>query len=191
ERVIDIVPCAERVKFTSSGTEATMMAFRLARAFTGRTRIVKFEGQFHGWHDYVTAGVQPPFDVPNSSGVPAETLSTMVVVPSNDIDAVRKALAGRDVAAVILEPAGGSGGAIPTRPGFLQALREATRATDTLLIFDEVVSGFRSAPGGEQQHSGVTPDLCSLAKILAGGLPGGAVAGRADVLARLEFRDDP
>lgn len=190
-KVIELVPCAERVKFTSSGTEATMMAMRLARAHTGRKKIAKFQGHFHGWHDYATAGVRPPFDTPTSAGVPAETLSTVVVLPPNDIDAVRAALASREVAAVILEPGGASNASVPTRPGFLQALREATRETDTLLIFDEVVTGFRYAPGGAQQRYGVTPDLCSLAKILAGGLPGGAVAGRTDVLGRLEFRDDP
>ena len=188
--VCDMVPCAERVKLLSSGTEASMMALRLARAYTGRTKILKFEGHFHGWHDYVTAGVRPPFDIPTSVGIPKEVLGTVVVVPPNDIRSVQAVLRGQDVAAVILEPAGASTGLIPTRPGFLAELREVTRQTGTLLIFDEVVTGFRMAPGGAQEYYGVIPDLCILAKALVGGLPGGAIAGRKDIMALFEFSDD-
>jgi glutamate-1-semialdehyde 2,1-aminomutase len=189
--VRDLVPCAEEVKFTSSGTEATLVAFRLARAYTGRKKILKFTGHFHGWHDYATLGVTPPFDAPTSLGIPAEIAETMVVVPANDDEAVRRALEAGDVAAVILEPSGGFHGVLPVKPGFHQELRELTRATETLLIFDEVITGFRWAPGGAQEYYGVTPDLSTHAKVLAGGLPGGAVVGRADAMNILAFPQDP
>ena len=179
-----IVPSAERVKFTSSGTEATMMAMRLARAFSGKAIIVKMRGHFHGWHDYATVAMQPPWDQPASRGVPAEVQQTMRAVPPGDLVALEAALAPGDVAAVILLCNG-----LGTE--FLGQVRELTRRLGVLLIFDEVVTGFRYAPGGAQEHFGVTPDLTSLAKILAGGYPGGAVAGRKDVLELLEFRDDP
>ena len=186
-----LIPSAERVRFVSSGTEATLMAIRLARAFTGRSKILRFEGHFHGWHDAAMIGYQPPFDVPDSMGLPTGTLSHIKCVPPNDVLAIEKVLADdSDVAAIILEPAGGSNAAIPTRPGFLAALRELCSAHGIVLIFDEVISGFRYAPGGAQEYFGVKPDLTALAKILAGGLPGGAVAGRADILQLLAFTDD-
>ncbi len=186
-----LIPSAERVRFVSSGTEATLMAIRLARAYTGKSTLIRFQGHFHGWHDTVMLGYQPPFDVPNSTGIPSETLGRVCCLPPNDLAAIEQALAaGPDVAAVILEPAGGSNAAIPTRPGFLAALRELCTAHGIVLIFDEVISGFRYAPGGAQAFFGVTPDLTSLAKILAGGLPGGAVAGRTEIMERLAFTDD-
>ncbi len=191
ELVLRLVPSAERVRFTSSGTEATLMALRLARAFTGRSRIVKFQGHFHGWHDYVAYGISPPFDAPNSSGIPAETLSTMLLAPPNDLAAVRAHLDARDdVAAVILEPGGGSNGLIPPDLDFLRGLRALTAERGVVLIFDEVITGFRYAPGGAQQRYGITPDLTTMAKILAGGLPGGAVAGRAEIMEYLDYRGD-
>ncbi len=191
ELVNRLVPCAEMTRFTMSGTEATHLAIRLARAFTGRPRIVKLAGHFHGWHDGVVAGVNPPYEVPLSAGVPGTTLDQVVVCPPNDIKAVATALERGDVAAVILEPAGGQAGTTPTIPGYLQELREVTRRRDVLLIFDEVITGFRYAPGGAQEYFGVTPDLTTLAKIVAGGLPGGAVCGRRDVMAMLAHRGDP
>jgi glutamate-1-semialdehyde 2,1-aminomutase len=167
------------------------MAIRLARAFTGRSRIIRFGGHFHGWHDTASIGYQPPFETPDSLGIPPETLNSVHCLPPNDINAIEKFLTERsDVAAIILEPAGGANAAIPTRPGYLRALRELCDAHDVLLIFDEVISGFRYAPGGAQAYFNVKPDLTALAKILAGGLPGGAVAGRADILSLLEFTDD-
>jgi glutamate-1-semialdehyde 2,1-aminomutase len=184
--VQELIPSAERVKFTASGTEATHLAIRIARAATGKTAIVKFEGHFHGWHDYATAAVEPPYDVPTSSGVPAEALATMRVVPT-DLAAVEAALAQDDVAAVIVEPTGGSWGTLPVDAAFCRALRDLTQRKGVLLIFDEVITGFRCSPGGAQAAYGITPDLTTLAKILAGGLPGGAVAGRADLLGILEF----
>lgn len=186
-----LVPSAERVRFVSSGTEATLMAIRLARAHTGRSTLVRFQGHFHGWHDAVMLGYQPPFTVPDSLGIPSETLGRVCCLPPNDIAAVDAALAADpDVAAIILEPAGGANAVIPTRPGFLAALRELCSARGVVLIFDEVISGFRYAPGGAQAFFEVTPDLTALAKILAGGLPGGAVAGRADIMDLLAYTDD-
>ncbi len=191
ELVNRLVPCAELTRFTMSGTEATHLALRLARAFTGRPRIVKFTGHFHGWHDGVVAGVNPPYEVPLSAGVPGATLDQVVTCPPNDIKAVETALERGDIAAVILEPAGGQAGTTPTIPGYLQELRELTRRAGVLLIFDEVITGFRYAPGGAQEYFGVTPDLTTLAKIVAGGLPGGAVCGRRDVMSMLAHRGDP
>lgn len=191
EGVLKLVPSAERVRFTMSGTEATQLAIRLARAYTGKAKIIKFEGHFHGWHDYAMAGWKPPYDQPSSTGVPGASLEDILLCPPNDLERVEAALAGGDVAAVILEPGGGSSGAIPTDPAFLKDLREVTRKQGVVLIFDEVITGFRYAPGGAQEYYGVIPDLTTLAKILAGGLPGGAVAGKAEILELLAFRDDP
>jgi glutamate-1-semialdehyde 2,1-aminomutase len=192
ELVQQIVPSAQKVKFVSSGTEATLMALRLARAFTGKDKVLKIQGHFHGWHDYATIAMAPPYDEPSSRGIPKAVQGTMVAIPPRDIAAMRAALdANPDIAAVILL-AGGTGGAEQQAGGeYLRQIRELTRERGVVLIFDEVVTGFRYAPGGCQEYYGVTPDLTTMAKILAGGLPGGAVAGRADILAMLEFRNDP
>jgi glutamate-1-semialdehyde 2,1-aminomutase len=179
ELVCELVPSAERVRFTSSGTEATLLALRVARAFTARRWVLKFEGHFHGWHDEVMAGAVPA----EGSGLNAGTLAHVAVRHTEDMDAVADFLAREPVAAVILEPGGAAGGMQPGRRDFLHALREVTRRHGTLLIFDEVISGFRYGAGGIQALCGVTPDLTVLGKILAGGLPGAAVAGRADVMA--------
>ncbi len=191
ELVNQLVPCAELTRFTMSGTEATHLALRIARAFTGRPRILKFTGHFHGWHDGVAIGVNPPYDVPLSSGVPGATLDQVITCPPNDIKAVETILDRGDIAAVIIEPAGGQSGTTPTIPGYLQELRAATQRHGVLLIFDEVITGFRYAPGGAQEYFGVTPDITTLAKIVAGGLPGGAVCGRRDVMSMLAHRGDP
>ncbi|HUE76239.1 MAG TPA: aspartate aminotransferase family protein [Chloroflexota bacterium] len=183
ELVQQIVPSASKVKFVSSGTEATMMALRLARAYSGREKIVKIEGNFHGWHDYATVGMEAPYDVPNSRGVPKAVADTIISVPSRDIGAIREALAGDDVAAVIVL-------CNDVGADYLQQLRGLTRDRGVILIFDEVVTGFRYAPGGAQEYFGVTPDMTTLAKILAGGYSGGAVAARADLLDLFSVRDD-
>ena len=184
--VIDLLPCAEKVRFHSSGTEATMMAFRMARAHTGKTKVIKFEDHFHGWNDYAAAGSA------GIGGVPSETLNTMVVLPPNDISIVEETLReDDDIAAVILEPTGSHMGQKAVRPSFLTELREITERYGVVLIFDEVVTGFRTSKGGAQAYYGVTPDLCSLAKILGGGLPGGAVAGKSDLIDMIQLRDDP
>jgi glutamate-1-semialdehyde 2,1-aminomutase len=191
ELVQRLVPSAERVRFTSSGTEATQLAIRLARAYTGKPKVVKLEGHFHGWHDYAAAGVKPPYEVPMSAGIPEESLAPVLLCPPNDLAAVERILAGRrDVAVLILEPGGGSSGTIPTDSAYLAGLRELTRRHGVVLIFDEVITGFRYSTGGVQREVGVTPDMTALAKILAGGLPGGAVVGRADIMAGLGFSAD-
>ena len=191
ELVCQLVPSAEMVRFTMSGTEATHLALRIARAFTGRPRVVKFHGHFHGWHDGVVAGVSPPFEVPISAGVPAATLDQVLLCPFNDIKAAETLLERGDVAAVILEPAGGSSGTTPTIPGYLEELRALTTRHHVVLIFDEVITGFRYAPGGAQQYYNVKPDLTTLAKIVAGGLPGGAVCGKRELMSMLAHRGDP
>jgi glutamate-1-semialdehyde 2,1-aminomutase len=184
-----LVPSAEKLRFVSSGTEATLMALRLARLYTGKPRVLKFAGHFHGWHDFLIPAADLPYDGGPVPGVPREMSALTVVVPPNDPAAVERALLDDPaVGCVILEPTGGHFGAVPVRGDFLRALREITARRGRLLIFDEVITGFRVSPGGAQGHYGVTPDLTTLAKVLAGGLPGGCLAGRADVLAGLEFR---
>jgi glutamate-1-semialdehyde 2,1-aminomutase len=187
--VRQLIPSAEKVRFVSSGTEATLMALRLARIFTGRPKVLKFAGHFHGWHDFVIPGADPPYHGSPVPGVPADVAANTVVIPPNDPAAVDRALAGdSEIGCVILEPTGGHFGTVPIRGTFLRALRDLTTRHDRLLIFDEVISGFRVHPGGAQAYYGVTPDLTTLAKVLAGGLPGGCLAGRGDVLAAIEFR---
>ncbi len=186
ELVRQIVPSARggMVKFTASGTEATMMAMRMARAFAGKDVICKMQGHFHGWHDYATMAMQPPYDEPIAAGVPRALRESVVSVPPGDVDALRALLDSRDdIAGVILI-------ADQTGTEYLQAVRDLTIERGVVLIFDEVVTGFRYAPGGAQEYYGVTPDLTTMAKILAGGLPGGAVAGRADLFERFLQSDD-
>jgi glutamate-1-semialdehyde 2,1-aminomutase len=183
-RVIrQLMPSIERLRFTASGTEATHMAIRLARAFTGKPRLLRFVQHFHGWHDHVAFGVKEHLDGTPTVGVLPDVASNVVLVRPNDVEAVDRTLAQRDdIAAVIIEPIGASSGAVPTPPEVLRRLREITRRRGVLLVFDEVVTGFRVAPGGAQELYGVRPDLTTLAKIVAGGMPGGAVGGRKDIL---------
>lgn len=185
--VRQLVPGADMVRFTSSGTEATLLALRLARAFSRKPAVLRFEGHFHGWHDMIAPGADPGDP---HAGIMPDLLMNIVVAPT-DIDAVQTMLAGRDdIGAVIVEAAGAAYGTVPLADSFLRDLRALTKERDLLLIVDEVVTGFRISPGGLQQRAGVTADLTTLAKILAGGLPGGAVAGRADVLRHLDFGDE-
>jgi glutamate-1-semialdehyde 2,1-aminomutase len=184
-----LIPSAQRLRFVSSGTEATLMALRLARIATGRPRVLKFAGHFHGWHDALMPGADPPYDGNTVPGVSAEVCEETVILPPNDLGAVEQALRADDqIGCVILEPTGGHWGSVPVRGPFLHGLRELTAQYRRLLIFDEVITGFRVAPGGAQAYYGVTPDLTTLAKILAGGLPGGCVAGREDLLGLIEVR---
>jgi glutamate-1-semialdehyde 2,1-aminomutase len=183
EMICDLVPSAEAVRFTSSGGEATQMALRVARAHTGRNKVIKFRHHFHGWHDAIATGVAPPWDLPMAAGITPGALADTIVLPSNEIDAVRAVLADSDeVTAVILEPGGGFSDTVPIDLGFLAELRELTREAGVVLIFDEVVTGFRYAVGGVQEFAGITPDLTTLGKVVAGGLPAGALAGRAEVM---------
>jgi glutamate-1-semialdehyde 2,1-aminomutase len=187
--VQQLVHSAEKVRFVGSGTEATLMALRLARIFTGKPKVLKFAGHFHGWQDYLVSCADPPLDNPAVPGIPDEVIAQTVIIPPNDPEAVDAALASNpDIGCVILEPTGGHFGVVPIRGPFLHALRDLTRRHGRLLIFDEVITGFRVHPGGAQGYYGVTPDLTTLAKVLAGGLPGGCVAGRGDILEFLEFR---
>lgn len=186
--VKQLIPSAERVRFTSSGTEATHMALRLARAFTGRRQVIRLKTHFHGWHDHMTSGYNSHFGGEPTVGVLPGVAEGVVLLPPNDLDAVAATLeANKDIAAMILEPTGGSFGMVPVSGDYLQGLRDLTQAHGALLIFDEVVTGFRVSRGGAQAHYGVTPDMTTLAKILAGGLPGGAVVGRKDILDTLDF----
>lgn len=185
-----LMPSSQRIRFTSSGTEATLLAVRLARAATGKRKLLRFGGHFHGWHDHMAFGVSDGVDAPTSPGVLREITENVVFAPPDDADATALMLAADDdIAAVIIEPTGASWGQVPVEREFVRALRGATERHGVLLIFDEVISGFRCSPGGAQEALGVRPDLTTLAKILAGGLPGGAVAGRRDILELLEFAD--
>lgn len=190
ELVVSAFPSIERVRFVSSGTEATMSALRLARGFTGRDKVVKFAGCYHGHGDsfLIAAGSGAlTFGVPDSPGVTEGTARDTIVVPYNDLDAVRSAFASnRDaVAAIIVEPYAGNMGLVLPQPGFLGGLRQIANETGALLIFDEVITGFRVARGGAQEREGVRPDLTTLGKVIGGGLPVGAFGGRADVMGML------
>jgi glutamate-1-semialdehyde 2,1-aminomutase len=190
ELICRLVPCAEKVRFTNSGSEAVHLATRLARAFTGKRKVVKFAGHFHGWHDTLMVGVDPPFDTPPTIGLPEETSRNVLLCPQNDPQALAALLARDDVGTVILEPSGASFGTMPIRPDFVKAVRRLTSEHGAVLIFDEVVTGFRYAVGGAQQYYGVTPELAVLGKIVSGGLTAGAVAGRADILDQLAHTAD-
>ena len=177
--VTELVPCAEKVRFNSSGTEADMMAMRLARAYTGKSKIIRFRNHFHGWSDYAVPGWAAP------SGVPDPVLDTMIVLEPNNIALVEEAIQQNDVAAVILEPTGAHMGQEPIKPAFLDELRDVTQRNSVVFIMDEVVTGFRTSRTGASGYYGVVPDLSTHAKILGGGLPGACVAGKADILLSL------
>ena len=179
ELIRRLIPSAERVRFTASGTEATLLAIRIARAWTGRRVVVKFDGHFHGWHDEAMAHFHPEAESGFFPGVEAN----VALADPSDMESVVRHLERGDVAAVLLEPGGGSSGGLPWSQEQLRRLRQLTEDHGALLVFDEVVSGFRHSPGGVQHVTGVRPDLTTLAKILCGGLPGGAVVGREDVMA--------
>ena len=190
ELICDRVPSVEKVRMVNSGTEATMSAIRLARGVTGRDKIVKFEGGFHGHGDslLVKAGSGVlTLGLPDSPGVPGDLAQHTLTVPYNDVDAVDRAFDayGQEIAAVIVEPVAGNMGCIPPLPGFLESLRAQTTDHNALLIFDEVMTGFRVAPGGAQQLYNVQPDITTLGKVIGGGLPVGAFGGRADYMDQL------
>jgi glutamate-1-semialdehyde 2,1-aminomutase len=186
EQIAKMVPCAQMVRFCNSGTEAAMYAIRLARAFTGRNTIVKFRGGWHGGYEALHTAVKPPYNVPESAGITDGALRDTVVAPFNDLDGTERMIKELDVAAVIVEPVLGSAGCIPADREFLRGLRELCSERDTVLIFDEVITGFRLAPGGGQQSYNVVPDVSLLGKILGGGFPVGAVVGCREVIERMD-----
>jgi glutamate-1-semialdehyde 2,1-aminomutase len=189
ELITQMVPSAERVRFTSSGTEATLMALRLARAYTGRSKLVRFRGHFHGWHDHMTSGQANHYDGTATSGVVNGIADSVLLCDPNDVEGITRLFNDhKDIAAVILEPTGASFGKMPILPSFLTLLRDLTKQAGTILIFDEIVTGFRVSPGGAQAALGITPDMTTLAKIMAGGLPGGVVTGRKDIMDWLDFK---
>ncbi len=187
--IIALMPSVEKVRFHSSGTEATLMAMRLARAYTGKSKIIKLQDHFHGWHDYAMAGSDHA-----APGIPETSWGSMVIVPPGDLSAVEEAL-GRDpdIAGLILEPTGAHYGQLPfdDPEDYLVGLRELTEQHGVALIFDEVVTGFRASPGGSQVRYSVTPDITAMAKIVAGGLPGGTLGGRAEIMDMMSPRNDP
>jgi glutamate-1-semialdehyde 2,1-aminomutase len=188
ETLRSIVPSMEMVRAVSSGTESTMSALRLARGFTKRDKIIKADGGYHGHADclLVAAGSGvATLGIPGSAGVPEGAARDTIVVPYNDLGAVEKVLAGGDVAAIIIEPVAGNMGLVEPAPGYLEGLRAACTKHGTLLIFDEVMTGFRVAYGGAQQRYNVTPDLTTIGKVIGGGLPAAAFGGRADIMSVL------
>lgn len=195
ERLVKYVPCAEMVRFTASGSEATFHALRLARAVTGRPGIIKFDGAYHGHHDlavwsYEQTPTQIPAPTPESRGIQRGVAEDVVVLPFNDLEAIREALRAEPdrFAAVICEP---HQRALPPKPGFLEALREECDRSDTVLIFDEIVTGFRLAPGGGQELYGVTPDLTALGKALTGGMPMSALVGKRSLMEHIDPASAP
>ena len=187
ELVCSLLPSAERIRFTVTGTEATHLALRLARASTGKPKMVRFWTHFHGWHDHVAFARGKAETAPE--GILPEVIESMLVAPPGDISYLENLFAARDdIAGVILEPTGSTFGKVPINPQFLTDLRALTERHGVVLIFDEVITGFRCSPGGAQAFYGVTPDLTTIAKILGGGYPTGAVAGRADIMNVMEFQ---
>jgi len=188
--IVEAVPSVEKVRLVSSGTEAAMSTARLARAFTARDRILKFAGCYHGHVDALLASAGSgvaTLGLPSSPGVPPATTKDTIVCKYNDVDAVASTVAeyGEGLAAIIVEPVAGNMGVVPPEPGFLEALRRLCDASGALLVFDEVITGFRVARGGAQELFGVTPDLTILGKIVGGGLPLAAFGGRAEIMDRL------
>ncbi len=191
--VIKKVPCADMVRFVNSGTEATMSAIRLARAVTGKKKIVKFEGSYHGAHDYVLVkSGSGAMGLPDSPGVPEETTKNTILIPFNDTEAVDDLFSRQkdEIAAIIVEPVMGNVGCIPPKSGYLEFLRQITSENGIMLIFDEVITGFRLAEGGAQEYYGVTPDLVTFGKILGGGFPIGAVSGKKEYMERIAPQGD-
>lgn len=186
EQVVEMVPNAEMIRFTNSGTEANMYATRLARVHSRKSKIAKFEGGWHGGYDSLHVGVHHPFNAPEFAGLTTGAIEDTITLPFNNLQSVKEKLRDKQVAAIIIEPVLGAGGCIPAEKQFLKGLREYCNETGILLIFDEVITGFRLAPGGAQQYYGVESDLTVFGKILGGGLPIGAFCGRREIMERLD-----
>jgi glutamate-1-semialdehyde 2,1-aminomutase len=192
-QLCDLIPCAERIRFCSSGTEATLHLIRVCRAFTGKDKIIRVEGHFHGYHEMIYIGGHPPaaalgrnrtHPYVESPGIPAAFADFIIPVPFNDVPAMARALAahGHEAAMVILEPVNYNSGGILPQPGYLAAVRQLTQAAGVVLCFDEIQSAFKKSPGGAQAEWGVTPDVCTIGKAIGGGLPLSAFCGRADIM---------
>lgn len=190
ERLTTAIPGAEMVRYTNSGTEAAMYAIGLARAYTGRSRVGKVEGGWHGGYDALRPAVRPPFDEVDAGLDPA-ALAETVSFPYNDLDRARAALSRRDLACVIVEPMLGAARFTPAEPGYLAGLARVCREHGALFICDEVITGFRFGPGAAQARHGVTADITMLGKIIGGGFPIGALCGRRDVFERFDHRRFP
>jgi glutamate-1-semialdehyde 2,1-aminomutase len=186
EQVAKMVPTAEMIRFTNSGTEANMYATRLARACTGKAKIAKFEGGWHGGYDALHTGVKHPYNVPESAGLTEGATQDTLLLPFNNLSGVRSRLKNEQVASIVIEPVLGAGGGIPAEREFLKGLKEICVEKGILLIFDEVITGFRLAPGGGQQYFGVTPDITVLGKILGGGFPIGAFCARKEIMQKVD-----
>jgi len=186
EQVVKMMPSAEMVRFACSGTEANMYAIRLARTYKRKTEIAKFEGGWHGGYDALHVGVKPPWGLPESAGLSLGAVSDTIVLPFNDLPGVEERLKERRPAAIVVEPVQGSGGTVPAEKEFLKGLREMCTEKDILLVFDEVITGFRLAPGGGQEYYGVTPDITVLGKILGGGFPIGAICGSREIMKMID-----
>ena len=182
ELVVKMIPSVEMVRFSNSGTEAMMYAIRLARSYTRRQKIAKFEGNWHGGYDPLHVGVKPPFDKPMSSGLTEGATRDTVLLPYNDLEAAEKAIRSSELACVIMEPMMGAGGGLPAQEEFLKGLREVCSDHGTLLMFDEVVTGFRLGIGGAQEYYGVPADITILGKVLGGGFPVGAIGGPREIM---------
>jgi len=185
EKVCKMVPSAKMVRFTNSGTEANMYATRLARAYTGKEKIAKFEGGWHGGYDALHVGVKCPYDLPESAGLTVGATRDTVLLPFNDLAGVRQKLKNQKVASIVVEPVLGAGGGIAAEQEFLKGLREFCDEKEILLIFDEVITGFRLAPGGGQEYFGIAPDITVFGKILGGGFPIGAFCGKREIMDKL------
>ncbi len=182
ECVCRLFPSAERVRFTGSGTESTMLALRLSRAHSGRDKVLRIDGHFHGWHDLLLKGSKPDANTPPSLGVP-QAISDLVVVAPPNIEAIAETLArDPEIGSIFIEASGANYGSVPLPIGFLPAIRALTNDTGHVLIFDEVITGLRWSPGGRQARDNVVPDLTTLSKVVTGGLPGGAVCGKAEIM---------
>lgn len=194
EKVVDFVPCADLVRFANSGSEAVSATIRLARAYTGKNRVIKFEGHYHGWLDVLYASCRPPLEVagleinprtvPHSPGIPQTVLDDIIIVPWNNLGVLERKIKDHkdELAAIIAEPVVANSGCIMPEEGYLQVLRELTEKHDIVLIFDEIVTGFRLALGGAQEYFGVVPDLAAYSKALGGGYPISAFAGKKELM---------